>query len=153
MQQHKTTPPGHCRFTAFAFAAIVSLACIAGSVRAQSLATPDSEEQRRRSQAEAGERERLRQAPNVDLQQDQPPEPDDNAALPASSPCFSIARIRIKTPSRLPPSIRAAGASALPQDPLHFAQADAERYEGQCLGVAAIEALSRRVQRAILRRG
>jgi hemolysin activation/secretion protein len=136
-----------------ALSALLTLSCAIEPGHAQSIPTPDSEEQRRRSQEQANERERLRQAPNVDLQQE--PAPDGSAPnpLPDSTPCFFIHHIGLETPSRLPEAIRASGASELPQDPLHFAQEHARRYQGKCLGTAGIEELARRLQRDILRRG
>ncbi len=79
------------------------------------------QEQLRRSQTEALQRQRQLQAPNVDLQ---------NAAsaalhtltLPSKSPCFTIHQFVLAVPPQLSSAAQLAGASALPFDSFRFAQ-------------------------------
>jgi hemolysin activation/secretion protein len=122
-------------------------------VHAQSVQTPDSEEQRRRSQAEAQERQRQLQAPNVNLQSAAPVEEIDSLALPTESPCFAIHQFILDVPAQLSPAIRAAGASDLPFDHFRFAQDYLRRYDGACVGKNGLDLIVKRLTALILSKG
>ena len=129
---------------------LLALACAAGHTWAQ---TPDSELQRRRSQAEAQERLERQNAPEVRLQEAAVAAATDDAPLPADAHCFPIHRILLTVPAQLPAQIHSAGRSTLPQDPFHDALLYLQRYESRCLGANAISELGRRVNRRILAQG
>ena len=122
-------------------------------VHAQSIQTPDSEEQRRRSQAEAQERQRQLQAPKVNLQSAAPVEEIDSLALPTESPCFTIHQFILDVPAQLSPAIRAAGASDLPFDHFRFAQDYLRRYDGACVGKNGLDLIVKRLTALILSKG
>ncbi|MBP1317789.1 ShlB/FhaC/HecB family hemolysin secretion/activation protein [Herbaspirillum sp. 1130] len=117
----------------------------------QTVQNGDSEEQRRRSRAEANERERQLNAPKVDLQGgvDAP----DSLALPIESPCFTVNSFALRLPEQLPPVMQMAGASALPQDPFHFAQQYLEQYAGTCIGKDGLNLIVKRLSNLIINRG
>ena len=129
---------------------LLALACAAGYSCAQ---TPDSELQRRRSQAEAQERLERQQAPDVRLPAATVAESKDDAPLPVDARCFPIRRIVLAVPAQLPAAMQRAGASLLPQDPFHDALVYLQRHENQCLGVDAIGELGRRLNHHILVQG
>ena len=129
---------------------LLALACAAGHTWAQ---TPDSELQRRRSQAEAQERLERQNAPEVRLQEAAVAAATDDAPLPADAHCFPIHRILLTVPAQLPAQMHSAGRSTLPQDPFHDALLYLQRYESRCLGANAISELGQRVNRRILAQG
>jgi hemolysin activation/secretion protein len=128
--------------------ALIALAA-APAIHAQ---TPDSEEQRRRTQVQAQERIE-QQAPRIDLQGGQAPEGPDTSELPAEPLCFKIDRLVFDVSSRLPPAVRSAGAHGLPQDVFHFAQLHLQRYAGQCIGREGAALIVQRLTGLILARG
>ncbi|RXZ36331.1 ShlB/FhaC/HecB family hemolysin secretion/activation protein [Oxalobacteraceae bacterium CAVE-383] len=127
-------------------------------INAEVLQTFGGEEQRHRSQAEAQERQRQLQKPNVDLQSTVPASESalsnaEEAALPAESPCFAIRQLILEVPGQLPPAMQAAGASALPLDPFRFAQDYLDRHAGACIGMRGLHKIVQRLTRLILARG
>lgn len=118
--------------------------------------TPASEEQRRRSQAEAWERQQQLQAPRVNLESDAAEEKKETftaSTLPTESPCFTIQLLVLQVPSQLPPALQLAGASALPLDPFHFAQDYVQQYAGRCIGSQGVNIIVRGLTGLILQRG
>ncbi|WP_343216082.1 ShlB/FhaC/HecB family hemolysin secretion/activation protein [Collimonas antrihumi] len=122
--------------------------------RAEVIQTPASEELRRRSQAEALERQQQLQAPKVDLQQTAAPlEAADTLTLPTESPCFAIQQFTLEVPNQLPEVIHAAGASNLPHDPFRFAQDYLGQYAGACIGKEGLNLIVKRLTSLILSKG
>jgi hemolysin activation/secretion protein len=130
-------------------ALLLSLLSCAGT--AQTVQTGESEEQRRRARAEAAERERLLNAPKVELQG--AAAAPDSLALPTESPCFAIDGFVLRVPEQLPAAARAAGASALPQDPFRFAQDYLAQYAGACIGKDGLNLIVKRLTALILAKG
>jgi hemolysin activation/secretion protein len=120
---------------------------------AQTLQTPDSEEQRRRTQVEAQERQQQQRAPGVNLQSPTIGEDPDATALPAEPLCFTIGQFILDVPAQLSQSVRQAGAHTLPQDPFYFAQAYLQKYAGQCIGHDGLGLIVRRLTNRILAHG
>ncbi|WP_211451090.1 ShlB/FhaC/HecB family hemolysin secretion/activation protein [Collimonas antrihumi] len=120
---------------------------------AQTIQTSASEEQRRRSQAEALERQQQLQAPKVNLQTAVPVETLDTSTLPSESPCFAIQQFALEVPSQLPETIRTAGASDLPHDPFRFAQDYLRQYTGACIGKEGLNLIVKRLTNLILSKG
>ena len=124
------------------------------TIHAQTIQTPASEEQRRRSQAEALERQQQLQAPKVDLQQTAAPlETVDTLTLPGESPCFAIQQFTLEVPNQLPETIRTAGVSNLPHDPFRFAEDYLRRYAGACVGKEGLNLIVKRLTNLILSKG
>lgn len=121
---------------------------------AEVIQTPASEEQRRRSQAEAQARQQQLQAPKVDLRQTAAPlEAVDTLTLPGASPCFAIQQITLEVPHQLPEAIRTAGASNLPHDSFRFAQDYVRQYAGACIGKEGLNLIVKRLTNLILSKG
>lgn len=120
---------------------------------AQAPATVDTEVLRRRDENAEQERRQRQQAPAVRLL----PEPDESEAnskpLPAEAHCFPVQHIVLALPEQLSGPVRQAGLRHLAQGPFQQAQAYLERYQGQCLGPAAISELAARIGRRILAQG
>lgn len=122
----------------------------------QSIQTPASEEQRRRSQLEAAERVRQLQAPNVVL-------PTAVATgsladihsltLPDESPCFQMNQFELVVPLQLSPAAHVAGASQLAFDPFRFAQNYLNQYSGQCIGQQGLNVIVQRLTNLIMQNG
>jgi hemolysin activation/secretion protein len=147
-------PAALIRYFAFNFALILSLNGAIAPVNAQTIQTPASEEQRRRSQTEAQKRQRQLQAPNVDLQTAEPAEEvDSSLVLPAESSCFAIRQLILEVPLQLPPATRLAGAGTLLFDPFRFAQDYLDRYTGACIGTRGMHLIVQRLNDRILARG
>jgi hemolysin activation/secretion protein len=124
------------------------------SVSAQFVPPSDAEEQRRRTQQESEERQRLQQSPNVRLQSLDPiPEDESSLTLPAETPSFKISRFVLEVPKQLPPPIRAKGASSGLLDPFHFAMAYLSQYSGKQIGPEGLNTIVRRLTRLILAKG
>jgi hemolysin activation/secretion protein len=141
---------------AVAASILLALGCAMQRVHAETPQTADSEEQRRRSQAEAQERQQRQQrqqAPAVTLRKQPPTVAAERLPLPVDTPCFLIRRIVLAVPGQLPAAMRSAGASLLPQDPFYDAQRYLQQYTMQCLGQTAISELARRLNRRILAQG
>lgn len=126
---------------------------LAGALPAQT-SLADSEEQRRRAQAEAEERQRLQDAPTVHLQAPEAAgQTEDGLTLPAEAPSFQIDRIRLETPAGLPAWVRARGESLKPGAPFHFAHIYLGRYAGRRIGPEGLKLILRRLSRRILAQG
>ncbi|MEM5314783.1 ShlB/FhaC/HecB family hemolysin secretion/activation protein [Paraburkholderia sp. JHI869] len=129
----------------------------AGTAHAQ-LADPAAEqEQRRRAQQQAIERERALQAPNVQLQAPSGVE-IDNGKVPVESPCFNVQDISLEVPQGLSPAVEAAGARALSPNPLFpgeltFADDYLQRYRGQCVGRDGLNLIVHRLMARIIEKG
>ncbi|AMO94015.1 hemolysin secretion/activation ShlB/FhaC/HecB family protein [Collimonas fungivorans] len=132
---------------------ILLLVSVLPVVRAQTVQTPDSEEQRRRSQAEAQERQRQLLAPNVNLQGAAPAKDMDSLVLPAESPCFTIHQFVLDVPAQLSPAVRAIGASDLPFDHFRFAQDYLRQYDKACIGKQGLDLIVKRLTALILSKG
>ncbi|MEJ0002751.1 MAG: ShlB/FhaC/HecB family hemolysin secretion/activation protein [Pararobbsia sp.] len=125
---------------------------------AQTSSVLDTEEQRRRAQEQAIERQRQEQAPIVNLQQAPPPEVVDDGRVPVESPCFKLDTITLAVPDGLSDTVEVAGARALSPDPLFpgaltFASAYLQRYLGQCVGREGLNLIVRRVMARIIEKG
>ncbi len=133
-----------------------------GAVHAHAQATDPlgAQEQRRRAQQQATEREQARHAPTARLPAGGPAGAAgaDNGRVPAESPCFTLTSITLRTPPGLSPSVEAAGARALSANPLwpgalSFANDYLQRYRGQCVGREGLNLIVHRVLARILERG
>lgn len=124
---------------------------------AQSADPLGEEEQRRRTQDQAIERQRAIQAPNVVLQPTERPAKDDGK-VPAETPCFKIDWLTLSVPPGLSDVVEAAGAQALLPNPLFpgelmFADRYLQRYQGQCIGREGINVIVRRVTALLIDKG
>ncbi|QRX80832.1 ShlB/FhaC/HecB family hemolysin secretion/activation protein [Glaciimonas sp. PAMC28666] len=131
----------------------VALASACHEGGAQSVQTPETEELRRRSQAEAQERQRQLSLPNVVVQTLPPLGIVHDLSLPVESPCFTIDQFILDVPASLPLATRVAGASNLPLDPFRFAQNALRHYAGACIGTEGVNLIVRRLQSQFLARG
>jgi hemolysin activation/secretion protein len=114
----------------------------------------DAEEQRRRAQEEAEERQRLLEAPQVHLQEPEPPtEAEEGLALPEETPAFRIDRFLLDVPASLPAGHRALGEHQRPGGPFGFARQYLEQYAGRSIGPQGLKLIIRRLTRLILARG
>jgi hemolysin activation/secretion protein len=140
---------------ALLFAAIVLNANSQTIQPMHGIQTPASEDQRRRAQAEALERQRRLQAPNVDLHTPAttPTASFDTLTLPTESPCFEMHQFVLALPPPLSPAARAAGASDLPFDPFRFAQNYLRQYAGRCIGAQGLNVIVQRLSHVILQKG
>lgn len=75
------------------------------------------QEQRRRAQEQAIERERTLQAPKVELQAAARPEIDDGK-LPVETPRFRLDELKLEVPPGLSETVEAAGARAIAESAL-----------------------------------
>jgi len=73
--------------------------------------------------------------------------------LPDEQPCFTIQTFTLDVPASLPEALRAAGASALPQDRFAFAREWLDHYRGRCVGQQGLDLLVKSLQREILSHG
>jgi len=124
---------------------------------AQTVNPLGEEEQRRRTQEQAIERERTLKAPNVVLQPTERTTKDDGKA-PAETPCFTIDRLTLAVPPGLSDVVEAAGAQALLPNPLFpgalmFAAHYLQRYQGQCIGREGINLIVHRVMTLLIDNG
>lgn len=154
---HVKPAPRRGRLTSFFYGALVAMALVP-SVHAQTSTTLDTEEQRRRAQQQAIERERQTQAPRVDLETKPPAAAIDDGRVPAETPCFKVAQIGLQMPKGLSDSVHAAGERALSPDPiftgeLRFADDYLQRYVGQCVGREGLNLIVHRVSERILEKG
>lgn len=132
-------------------AIVLAAALHVSAAYSQAVQTPDSEEQRRAVRQQEEERQRRLNAPQVRLQE--PLAVSGDLALPVETPCFAIEKLHLEVPGHLPAYIRASGASALPQDPFHFAQAYLDKYAGRCVGREGINLIVKRLTADILDKG
>ncbi|MDY7579779.1 ShlB/FhaC/HecB family hemolysin secretion/activation protein [Herbaspirillum sp. RTI4] len=122
--------------------------------RGQSTSIDANEQQRRRSQSEAVERENQSQSPRVELRAPQTTTDElESLALPSESPCFKINSLLLEVPPHLSPALRQAGASQLTFDPFRFAQQYLDQYAGTCIGKEGLNLIVRRLTRLILIQG
>ncbi|BDC44378.1 ShlB/FhaC/HecB family hemolysin secretion/activation protein [Paraburkholderia terrae] len=124
---------------------------------AQVADTLGEQEQRRRAQQQAIERERTLQAPKVELQAAARPEIDDGK-LPVETPCFRLDELTLEVPPGLSETVEAAGARALSPNPLFpgeltFARDYLQRYIGQCVGREGLNLIVHRVMAQIIGKG
>jgi hemolysin activation/secretion protein len=121
-------------------------------------ADPLSEqEQRRRTQEQAIERERAINAPNVALQPEEHPAEDDGK-VPIEASCFKVNELTLEVPPGLSDSVESAGARALSPNPLFpgelmFVNDYLQRYRGQCVGREGLNLIVRRVMARMIERG
>lgn len=143
------------RLAALPLTALVTLAS-----NAQQVPTPADEaaaaranilqQQQLQQQREAQERDAAVSAPSV---RSDVPKVETYPALPKETPCFRIDRFTLDVPGTLPAAARAKGASALPLDPFAFAREWLDHYQGQCVGKAGLDVLTKGLQQVILSRG
>ncbi|MFM0330086.1 ShlB/FhaC/HecB family hemolysin secretion/activation protein [Paraburkholderia strydomiana] len=115
------------------------------------------QEQRRRAQQQAIERERAIDAPNVALQ---PVEraAEDDGKVPIETPCFKVDELTLEVPPGLSDQVESAGAQALSPNPLFpgelmFANDYLQRYRGQCVGREGLNLIVHRVMARIIGKG
>uniref|UniRef100_E1T9R9 Polypeptide-transport-associated domain protein ShlB-type n=1 Tax=Burkholderia sp. (strain CCGE1003) TaxID=640512 RepID=E1T9R9_BURSG len=137
-------------------AALLAASHVAGA-SAQAIDPLGEQEQRRRAQQQAIERERAVSAPNVALQ---PAEHADrgDGKLPVETPCFKIEELTLEVPSGLSDSVESAGSRALSPNPLFpgelmFASDYLKRYRGQCVGREGLNLIVHRVMARIIGKG
>jgi hemolysin activation/secretion protein len=135
---------------------LIAASC-AHIAHAQAVDPLAEQEQRRRAQEQAIERERTLQAPNVELQPAAIPEIDDGK-LPAETPCFKLDELTLEVPPGLSDTVEAAGARALSPNPLFpgeltFANDYLQRYRGQCVGRDGLNLIVHRVMARIIEKG
>jgi hemolysin activation/secretion protein len=125
--------------------------------QAQAATRLGEQEQRRRAQEQAIERERALRAPNVELQGAQQ-RIEDDGKVPVESPCFVLDELTLEVPPGLSNAVEAAGARALSPDPLFpgrlaFANDYLQRYRGQCVGRDGLNLIVHRVMARIIEKG
>jgi hemolysin activation/secretion protein len=147
---HSTVPKNKL-FSTYAIIFIVAIITLAGNSCA-AVETTDTQELRIRARQEALDRERLQNAPNVNLQ----------GAIPsvgiyqlpaAETPCFTVNNFVLEVPGNLSPTAKRYGASTLPLDSFRFAQDFLEQYKGKCIGREGINMIVKGVTAKILERG
>lgn len=119
----------------------------------QIIQTPASEEQRRRAQAQAQERQRLAQEPRLESPADLQKESSAIMTLPTETPCFALHQLRLQPSSQLSVRAKLLSASALPLDPFFFAQDYLQNYLGQCVGKEGLNLIIQRLTNLILQKG
>ncbi|PMS26476.1 ShlB/FhaC/HecB family hemolysin secretion/activation protein [Paraburkholderia rhynchosiae] len=115
------------------------------------------QEQRRRAQQQAIERERAINAPNVALQPVERAEKDDGK-VPVETPCFRVDELTLEVPPGLSDPVESAGTRALSPNPLFpgelmFANDYLQRYRGQCVGREGLNLIVHRVMARIIGKG
>ena len=121
------------------------------TVHAQTVATPDSEEQHRRAQVQALERQQVLQQPRVHL----PVQPNvaDMESWPEEAPCFTLKQLRLDAADQLPENSKQAAAHELPLDLFYFASQYLQNYVGRCAGHDGVNLIVRRLGNLILQNG
>ena len=124
---------------------------------AQSVAPFGEQEQRRRAQEQALERERAIHAPNVALR---PVEraAEDDGKVPVETPCFKIDELTLQVPPGLSDFVESAGARALLPNPLFpgelmFVNRYLQRYRGQCVGREGLNLIVHRAMALVITKG
>ncbi|PRC90619.1 ShlB/FhaC/HecB family hemolysin secretion/activation protein [Solimicrobium silvestre] len=137
------------------FGLLTLLACTAPEARSQIIQTPASEEQRRRAQADAEERQRLLREPSVELRTPILPssETTEILVLPGESPCFTIHQLSLTVSPQLSREAKIAGASELALDPFFFAQEYLQQYKNVCVGKDGLNLIIKRLTNLILQKG
>ncbi|WP_169708713.1 ShlB/FhaC/HecB family hemolysin secretion/activation protein [Trinickia terrae] len=136
---------------------VVAHACVAHA-QASGTGAFDEQEQRRRAQQQAIERERQLNAPNVELEPKKQPQAADDGKAPVESPCFKVDQLALEVPTGLSDAVEAAGARALSPNPLFpgalaFATDYLQRYRGQCVGREGLNLIVHRLGALILEKG
>jgi hemolysin activation/secretion protein len=124
------------------------LCCLLGAMLPAQVPLADTEEQRRRAQEEAEERQRLQQAPNVHLKAPEARTEDDKSLdLPIETPSFRIDQLVLELHPDLPVGLhRQSGC-------FRFARRYLDRYRGRQIGPEGIKRIMNRLTRRILARG
>lgn len=152
---------GYARRRTLGLLASVCAALLAAShayvARAQAADPLGEQEQRRRAQEQAIERERAINAPNVALQPVERPAEDDGK-VPVETPCFKVDELTLDVPPGLSDSVESAGARALLPNPLFpgelmFVNDYLQRYRGQCVGREGLNLIVHRVMARIIEQG
>lgn len=154
---HARPVRGRGRVASYLYGVLLAMAVVQ-SAHAQTSTTLDTEEQRRRAQQQAIERDRQAQAPRVDLETKPAAAAIDDGRVPVETPCFKLERIGLEMPKGLSDSVQAAGERALSPDPiftgeLRFADDYLQRYVGQCVGREGLNVIVHRVSERILEKG
>lgn len=158
---HRFAEGSHARWHSVRQFALVCTALLVASsaplAHAQSNDPLGEQEQRRRAQEQATERERALHAPNVALQ---PVEraPEDDGKVPAETPCFKVEELTLEVPPGLSDIVETAGDRALSPNPLFpgeltFASDYLQRYRGQCVGREGLNLIVHRVMARIIEKG
>jgi hemolysin activation/secretion protein len=126
-------------------------------VQAQSASTLGEQEQRRRAQEQATQREQALKAPKVELQPAVRVEVDDGR-VPSETPCFRLDVLTLEVPKGLSPLAEAAGARALSPNPLFPGELSSasdylQRYRGQCVGREGLNLIVHRLSARIIEAG
>ncbi|RQR66195.1 ShlB/FhaC/HecB family hemolysin secretion/activation protein [Burkholderia sp. Bp9125] len=152
---------GSAQWRSWCWPALLCGALLAAShahvVHAQAASTLGEQEQRRRAQEQAIEREREIHAPNVVLQPAERP-PEDDGKVPFESPCFKVNELVLEVPPGLSDVVEAAGERALSPNPLFpgeltFAGDYLQRYRGQCVGRDGLNLIVHRLMAHIIEKG
>jgi hemolysin activation/secretion protein len=142
------------KFSIIPLALLIPVAAYAqtppGSGAQAAMRANEEQQQQVQQQREAQQRAATVAAPAV---RSEVPAREGWPTLPDEHPCFTIQTFALDVPATLPESIRAAGASALPQDRFAFARAWLDHYRGQCVGQKGLDVLIKGLQREILSRG
>jgi hemolysin activation/secretion protein len=125
--------------------------------RAQSVNPLGEQEQRRRVQEQAIERERAINAPKVALQPVERSAVDDGK-VPVETPCFKVDELTLEVPPGLSDSVESAGARALLPNPLFpgelmFVNDYLQRYREQCVGREGLNLIVHRVMALVIEKG
>lgn len=123
------------------------------AVYSQVIQTPASEEQRRKAQTEAEERQRLSEEPLVTLRGTEQVLSDSELSLHDEQPCFPLHHLTLSVFPQSSIQTQQLGASALPLDPFYFAQEYLKRYQGRCVGKDGLNLIVRRLGNLILQKG
>jgi hemolysin activation/secretion protein len=121
------------------------------NANSQVIQTPATEEQRRRAQVEAEERQRLLNEPKVELSAGV--QADTSLTLPSETPCFPLHQITLQVSNQLSDHAKQLGASALPLAPFFFAQLYLQNYVGKCVGKEGLNLIVKRLTDLILQQG
>lgn len=132
------------------FGAILGLNLCVAAARAETVQSPDTQQQRRAAQRQEQERAERLQAPQVDLQ-GAVRTPVEALVLPVETPCFKISKIQLDVPSGYPAAVRAAGAES--GGNFRFARNYLARYNGQCIGDRGIGLIVERLSALIADKG
>ena len=154
---HVGAPVAGGRLASYVCGVLLAAAFIP-TAHAQASATLGAEEQRRRVQQQAIDRERQAQAPHVQLEAKRSAAAVDDGRVPIETPCFKVERIGLEMPKGLGAAVRTAGERALSPDPLftgelRFADDYLQRYVGECVGRDGLNLIVHRVSKRILEAG
>ncbi|MCD6027638.1 MAG: Hemolysin activator protein precursor [Solimicrobium sp.] len=133
------------------FQSLITFSLLLPVSYSQVIQTPDQEEQRRRAQAEAQDRQRLFQEPKVNFTAEAVVE-NNSFNLPVDAHCFPLHQITLQSPSQLSELTKRIGASSLPLDRFFFAQNYLQNYVGKCVGQEGLNLMVRRLSNLILQK-